>query len=253
MEKNNQTQDKTSLKKVNGIFLTDVETCNKQRIIMEWSFVEVNGFMAKVKEECYIIKEVWENEKYRNSEFAINKLAHWQEMLDTGKAKLISIYKLYDRVNKLITERNLTLFSAFNVNFDFKAIEKTYHRFGIDKRKDYQESNKIATLKKWCLWEYSKKIYKTKPYIQWALANDKVTDKKNIKSNAETIYQFLTENQHFQETHFGIEDLQIEYTILMSSIYQNTLDRNNAIILNKNGSWQTVQAFRKELEEKGVI
>ena len=139
------------------------------------------------------------------------------------------------------------------MNFDFKAIERTYHRFGIDKRKDYQESNKIATLDKFCLWNYAKKIYCTKDYVKWAIENNKYTPKSKLKSSAESVYQYLVEKTNFAETHFGIEDLQIEYTILITSIIQNTLDRNNALTLNKNGNWQTIEQYRKELRTKGVI
>lgn len=246
-------QDKTSLKKSNTFLLVDVETCNDQRIIMELSFVVVNKFFGRPTEKCYIVKEVWENEEYRQGKYAKEKLAHWQEMIDTGKAEVISIYKLYDIINKTISTRQINIFSAYNVSFDFNAIERTYHRYGIDKRKDYETSNKLLTLQKFCLWEYSKKIYCSKDYIKWALTNSKLTLTQKIKSSAESVYQYLIENVHFQETHIGIEDLQIEYTILIASILLNTLDRNNSIILNKNGNWQTVEAYAKELREKGQI
>ena len=249
----NQNNDKTSLKKVSNYLLVDVETCDNSRVVMELSFLVVNKLFAKSKEQCYIVKEVWEDEKYRQGEYAIEKLAHWQEMLDTGKAELLSIYKIYDKINALIIDKNITIFSAYNVSFDFSAIEKTYHRFGIDKRKDYIETNKLLTLKKFCLWNYAKKIYCTKDYINWAIANHKYTAKNKLKSSAESIYQYLVERTNFVETHFGIEDLQIEYTILLASIIQNTLDRNNALILNKNGNWQTIESYRRELEIKGVI
>lgn len=253
LKTNEKTQDKTSLKKSNTYLLVDVETCNDQRIIMELSFLVINKLMGKKKEKCYIIKEVWENEEYRNGKYAIEKLAHWQEMIDNGTAQVVSIYRLYDIINKTITDKQVNIFSAYNVGFDFNAIEKTYHRYGIDKRKDYKESNKLLGLKKLCLWEYGKKIYCTKDYIKWAIANKKLTPKNKIKSSAESLYQYLIENEGFEETHFGIEDLQIEYTIFIASIIQNTLDRNNSLILNKNGNWRTVETFKEELREKGLI
>ena len=252
MEKT-QTQDKTSLKKSNTYLLVDVETCNDQRIIMELSFLVINKLMGKKKEKCYIIKEVWENEEYRNGKYAIEKLEHWQEMLDNGTAELVSIYRLYDIINKTITDKQVNIFSAYNVAFDFNAIKRTYHRYGIDKRKDYNESNKLLNLQKLCLWEYGKKIYCTKDYVKWALKNGKLTPKNKVKSSAESLFQYLTENEGFEETHFGIEDLQIEYTIFIASIIQNTLDRNNSLTLNKNGSWRTVETFKNELREKGLI
>lgn len=240
--------EKTSLKKINSIFFTDVETSNTKRIIMEWSYFILNKFLAPKEQKCFIIKEVWENEEYRNGEFAIGKIEHWQEMLDNGTAKLISIYDLYWLINRTIEEQGIEFFSAFNLCFDFDAIEKTYHRFGIDKRKNYKEENKILQLKKFCIWKYAEKIYCTKEYIKWAEHNKKFTKTGKISSSAESIYQYLTENEFFTETHFGIEDLQVEYTILMASMYQNTINRNNSVIINKNGTWRTVENYRKSLE-----
>lgn len=246
-------QDKTSLKKSNTYLLVDVETCNDKRIIMELSFLVINKLFGKKQERCYIIKEVWENEEYRNGKYAIEKLAHWQEMIDKGQAQVVSIYKLYGIINRTIIDKQVNIFSAYNVAFDFNAIEKTYHRYGIDKRKDYKQTNKLLGLEKLCLWEYARKIYCTKSYVKWALENGKLTPKSKIKSSAESLYQYLVENQNFEETHFGIEDLQIEYTIFTASIIQNALDRNNSVILNKNGNWRTVESFKDELREKGLI
>ncbi len=240
--------EKTSLKKINSNFLTDTETVNTQRIIMELSYFILNKFFAIKEQKCFIIKEVWENEEYRKGEFAIGKIDHWQEMLDNGTAKLISIYDLYWLLNRTIEEYGIKFFTAFNVCFDFDAIEKTYHRFGIDKRKNYKKENKILQLKKICLWKYAEKIYCTKDYINWAKENKKFTKTGIISSNAESVYQYLIDNEFFTETHFGIEDLQIEYAILMSSMYQNTTNRNNSVIVNKNGTWRTIENYRKSLE-----
>lgn len=245
--------DKTSLKKVKNYLLVDVETCDNSRVIMELSCIVVNSRLAKSEEHCYIIQQVWENEEYRNGIYSKNKLEHWQELLDSGKAELISIYHLYHKINKIIKDKEITVFSAYNVNFDYSAIEKTYHRYGIDKRQNYKEENQLYKLDKFCLWNYAKKHYCSKDYVKWALKNKKFTPTLKLKSSAETLYQYLSENDYFIETHFGIEDLQIEYTILISSMIANTMDRNNAIELNKNGNWKTIESYRQELEEKGLI
>ena len=81
LKTNEKTQDKTSLKKSNTYLLVDVETCNDQRIIMELSFLVINKLMGKKKEKCYIIKEVWENEEYRNGKYDL-------ELIPMGAARL---------------------------------------------------------------------------------------------------------------------------------------------------------------------
>lgn len=238
---------KSDLKEIGTGMLTDVETCDMTRIVMELSYLIVNQNFAKIQEKCFIIKEVWEDDHYRNGIYAKNKLAHWQEMLDTGVAELISIYDLYHLINKTIKKENVQIFSAYNANFDKNAIMKTFHRYGIDKRENFEEENQIEKLDVVCLWEHATKIYCTEDYVDWAIKNEKFTEKGKIQSNAQAVYQYISQNNHFIETHFGIEDLQIEYTIYVSSALQGTLRNDSSILLNKNGTWQTVESYRKRL------
>lgn len=246
MEKRKKTSD---LKKIGKAMLTDVETCDYSQIIMELSFLVVNQKFAKLQENCFIIKEVWENEEYRNGVFAKNKLEHWQEMLDNNTAQLISIYDLYKFINKTIKKEKITIFGAYNAQFDIRAIENTYHRFGIDKHKNYEKENQLLKLDIMCLWNYATRIYCSEDYVNWAIHNEKFTSTGKIQSNAQAVYQFLTQNNHFIETHFGIEDLQIEYTIYVASALQGTLANDSSIVLNKNGCWQLVERYRKELSK----
>lgn len=239
----------TDLKKIGKAMLTDTETCDFKQIVMELSYAIINQKFAKIEEKCFIIKEVWENEEYRNGIFSKSKLEHWQEMLDTGIAKLISVYDLYRLINKTIKDEGIEIFGAYNAQFDIRAILNTYHRFGIDKNPNYQNENQLLKLNIMCLWRYATNIYCTEDYVNWAIINKKFTDKGKIQSNAQAIYQYLSQNNQFIETHFGIEDLQIEYTIYVASALQGTLANNSSITLNHNGHWATVEKYRKELQK----
>ena len=115
MEIIKKQEDKTSLKKSNTYLLVDVETCNDQRIVMELSFLVINKLFGKKQEKCFIIKEVWENEEYRNGKYAIEKLAHWQEMIDNGKAQVISIYKFFKELYKLLSLYSFNLHTYYNI------------------------------------------------------------------------------------------------------------------------------------------
>lgn len=241
--------DKTSLKKLDKSLLVDVETVNDQRIIMELSYNLLNDKLGIVEKKCYIIQQVWENEEYRQGKYAKEKLTHWQEMLDNGTAELISVYHLFNKLNKMIGTYKMKLFIAYNASFDKSAIKKTFHRYGCDKRGE----SLVDSMEIFDLWEYAKVHYKTLDFIKWALRNKKLTLKQKISTSAETLHSYICEQYGFIETHFGIEDLEIEYSILITSALANATNRNNNIELNKLGNWQTAEKVRKEMEEQGLL
>lgn len=52
-------------------------------------------------------------------------------------------------------------------------------------------------------------------YIKFCFKNNFLTDKGNIRTNAETIYRYLTKNPSFKEEHIGLPDALIEFEMLM--------------------------------------
>ena len=55
-------------------------------------------------------------------------------------------------------------------------------------------------------------------YIKFCFKNNFITSKGNIRTNAETIYRYLTKNPDFKEEHIGLPDAQIEFEMLMKVI-----------------------------------
>ncbi len=244
-----KTQQKTSLRRIKRALLVDVETCNYQQIVMEFSYYLLNEHNVPSEKKCYIIQQVWENEYFRNGLFSKEKLEHWQDMLDNGQAELISIYYLYNKVNKLIKDKKVQYFIGFNGFFDRGAMEKTYSYFKADTFKE----NLLCSLDVIDLWDYAKTLYTTTDYIKWALKNTMFTPKGKISTSVETLTKYLKEELGYSETHFGIEDLEVEYMIYTISQLTNTKKRNNSIDINVKGSWQTVEKQRLILETAGKI
>lgn len=55
-------------------------------------------------------------------------------------------------------------------------------------------------------------------YIKFCFKHNFLTSKGNIKTDAETIYRYLTKNPNFKEEHIGLPDAEIEFEMLMKVI-----------------------------------
>jgi hypothetical protein len=230
----------TSIKKVKGILLVDVETTTLGKaIVMEIAFYTINKFGAITSKGHYILKEQWQSDYHRKGKFAEPKLAKWQQDIDNKITKVITTEKLAFILAQKIKKYNINIFSAYNANFDKTALANTFRQHRV-----FDPTRK---LKLFCLWNYSKSIYGTKDYITWAIKNEKLTPTSKIKTSVEVVNQYLIENVYEQETHIAHEDLLIEYNILRSAIMQNTINRNNKLELEKNGHWGLVEDIRKQM------
>lgn len=245
-------QTKTSLIKLENSLFIDTETVNNDRICMEVSFFILNGNFIPIEKHCYIIKEVWYNHAFRNGEYSQDKLDIWAQMLENGTAQLIGIDYLYNKLNQIIRHHDIKVMIAYNAMFDYQSVLTTFERYKHLIRL-YSDNSKYSQLDYLCIWEYAKVIYCTKEYIKWALENNFITPTGKVSTSAECVYRYLINDKYFIESHIGIEDLDIELKIFNTSIIKNATKRNNKVVLNKNGNWQTVERSRKLLEDKGKV
>ena len=54
-------------------------------------------------------------------------------------------------------------------------------------------------------------------YQFFCAKNGYFSKNKNMTTNAETVYKYLTKNHNFEEEHTGLEDALIEYALLLIS------------------------------------
>ncbi len=89
--------------------------------------------------------------------------------------------------------------AAYNINFDKKHLTD----FGID----------FTNTRPVCLWGSFANVFVNSKYIKWALDNQFVTAKGNIKTDAETAYKYVTEDMNYKHLHFALADCYSEAVI----------------------------------------
>jgi hypothetical protein len=234
---------KKSLRKEKNLLLVDVETCNDQKIILDFSYMIISCKTGLVVDRnTYIIKESWETKSIVNGIYSKSKKKDYKKMLKEKRAILIDKQHFYNKLNKLIKDFDIKIFMAYNGKFDLEAIYNTF---------DYENKHtKLWKLKCWRggnlkplfrnldlldLWTYASVFYKTKDFKKWYDTNIcEYTKTGNRKTNAEIMYRYLKENKFLVETHLAQEDLDIEYQIFMSCVWKQP---NKMVLLNYSGLW----------------
>ena len=234
---------KRSLAKEKYLLLVDVETCNDNKIILDFSYniISTKGG-AVIEKGCLVIKESWETRSFKNGIYAKGKKKDYSTMLRKGQATLISKQDLYNKLNQLIDTYNLSVFMAYNGSFDLEAIYNTFDyqnkKMKLWKHKCWrgkENKPKFMKLDLLDLWTYASVLYKTPQFKKWY---DKeialYSSTGNRKTNAEIMARYIKENNLFLETHKGIEDLEIEYGIFIACIWHT---KNKVVLLNYIGLW----------------
>lgn len=225
------------------ILLCDVETCNDNKIILDFSYDIISTRTGViVASGSYIIKECWQTRSLRYGKYAKSKIKNYIKKLNKKECKLISLLDLYDLINNLISSYNIKIFMAYNGKFDLEALYNTFN-YSNSKMKLWQKSAfELASeqplfmqLDLLDLWTYASKLYKTKKFKKWYDKKIAIySSNGNRKTTAEIVGRYILENLHFIEEHTGAKDLEIEYLIFIACYFNSA---NRMVWLNYSGLW----------------
>ena len=124
---------------------------------------------------------------------------------------------------------------AYNVNFDKGSIKRL---LGVE--------NFLALNLEYCDIisgiVYTRLL--TKQYIDFCKTNNYLTEKGNVQTKAEIVYRYLTNDLTFEEEHTGLEDVLIEYKILLTAVFTH-----KKIDWKPCPAWKLIKNFA---DEKGI-
>lgn len=100
-----------------------------------------------------------------------------------------------------------TVMCAYNARFDYSVLNDNANMYyGEDFFSADVEIVDIMTMA-------LATICDTNRYVRWCLLNGFVTEKGNVKTNAETVYAYLMRDKDYTEAHHALEDCEIEAEI----------------------------------------
>lgn len=232
------------MKKV--FIVLDIETITKARLAFDvaWHVCDSKGnilesYNALVKE---VVDVPFIFELLRADEFMKNKC---QIYIDALVNNSIDVKYLYDISNDLqaIADRYNAkpIVCAYNADFDFNVLNKNMQ---VYEGMDFFEESKddVVDIMTMALAT----ICNTNKYVRWCNLNGFVTEKGNVRTNAQTVYSYISHNPNFVEAHHALADCDIEKEILFKARkYRKKHHTNFAWPLKHCPEWHEVQAKNK--------
>jgi len=203
--------------------------------------------MKVVKEKSYLVRKFFNNKYIMLSTFSATKYPNYFEKLENDKRyKTMSVNDISKDIEKTIQRYGIKIMVAHNGNFDKTAMARLFE--------DFETHNPFKKLDLLDTMEISKIITFSKDYANYCIANKDIlnnvkdscfiTNSGRVRTTAQAIYSYLTQNPSFEESHTGLEDIDIEIEIFKAS-YQSL--GNTLVNLNVAPSWRD---YAKVIEEE---
>ena len=199
-----------------------------------------------VKEKSYLVRKFFNNKYIMLSSFSATKYPSYFEKIDTDKRyKVYSVKEIAQDIEKIANRYNIKIMVAHNGGFDKNAMTRLFEEFGTNN--PFEKSDLLDTM------ELSKVITYSKDYTNYCIENKNrlnsvkescfITNSGRVRTTAQAIYCYLSNNSQFEEAHTGLEDIDIEIEIFKASLERlgNTL-----VNLNTTPTWKD---FAKVIED----
>jgi len=199
-----------------------------------------------VKEKSYLVRKFFNNKYIMLSTFSATKYPNYFEKLENDKRyKTMSVNDISKDIDKIIQRYNVKIMVAHNGNFDKTAMARLFEDFGVDN--PFENIDLLDTM------ELSKVITFSKDYANYCIENKDrlnsvkdscfITNSGRVRTTAQAIYCYLSNNSQFEEAHTGLEDIDIEIEIFKKSM---EMLGNTIVNLNTAPTWRDYSVVVEE-------
>lgn len=202
--------------------------------------------MKVVKEKSYLVRKFFNNKYIMLSTFSATKYPSYFERLENDKRyKTMSVKDISQNLEKIINRYGIKIMVAHNGKFDQTAIARICEEFGTNNPMkkidllDTMEMSKVITFSK----EYANYCIENKDRLNSINESAFITNSGRVRTTAQAIYSYLTNNPEFEEAHTGLEDIDIEIEIFKESLKRLG---NTIVSLNTSPKWSD---YSKVIEE----
>ena len=199
-----------------------------------------------VKEKSYLVRKFFNNKFVMLSTFSANKYPNYFDKLDNDKRyNVYSVNAIAKDIDKFIKRYNIKIMVAHNGEFDKQAMARLFNEFAVEN--PFENIDLLDTM------QISKVITFSKDYVKFCLANkDKKDNLKNsrfitnggrVRTTAQAIYSYIINDTEFEESHTGLEDIDIEIEIFKKSM---EMLGNTNVRLNVAPTWRDYAVVTEE-------
>lgn len=158
-----------------------------------------------------IVAETFGDVAAMRTAYYASKIPNYLAAIDAGELEVLAFSECFKRFGALLAAHGVRSVWAYNMAFDFKALNKTVAEL----------SNGFIS----CFFPEDVKCYdlmssainlvgNTRRYQSWALERGYVTPTGRAKATAETMFRFIADDDAFVEDHTALSDAMVEADIL---------------------------------------
>ena len=194
-----------------NVAVIDTET-TKNGYVYDLGVVIMNAATGEVVATMNaIVEETFNNVSAMDTSYYAGKIPSYIEAINAGELEVLPFSECFKRFSSLLESYNVRSIWAYNMAFDFKALNRTIAElsngfvtsFFPDSAKCYDLMSSAVNI-----------IGNTRRYQKWAIAHDYVTPTGRARATAETMFRFITDDASFVEDHTALSDAIIEADIL---------------------------------------
>ena len=182
-----------------------------------FAIVDRNG---KVYETySFVVKEIFEDTSLMTSAYYARKIPRYLNEIASGERKLTTFYKVRKTLIDCLEKYNIKIAMAHNAMFDLRALNTTQRWLTKSKYRYFFPYG----LEIWDTLKMSREILNDNKFynIFCNKHNYLIPHSQQKRFTAEVLYQFITNNTDFSESHTGLEDVLIEKEIFALCMWAN--------------------------------
>lgn len=223
----------------------DVETVTSARLVFDiaWHVCDSKGNIL----ESYnaLVKEVVDTpfifELLRKDDFMKDKCQMYIDALVMDAIDVKCLYDISCDFNNISSRYHAeVIMCAYNAKFDYEVLNNNL--LGYEGIKFFATADSVIDIMTMALAT----ICNTNKYVRWCNINGFVTQKGNVKTNAKTVYAYISQNRDFVEAHHALADCDIEKEIFFKARkYRKKHHTKFASPVFRCKEWKEVQARNK--------
>ena len=175
-----------------------------------WSVVDTHGGIYL--ERSYVNRDIFCNERdLMQSAYYAKKIPQYCAEILAGKRTMASTYEIRKQMLEDMETYKTNIVVAHNARFDLNALN-TILRYTTKSKFRYWFPFGTE------IWDTMKMsrdiIHKMPTYRKFCEEYDFLTKNGRLSTTAENLYRFIIQDPYFEESHTGLEDVQIEREIM---------------------------------------
>jgi DNA polymerase III epsilon subunit-like protein len=194
------------------IIVVDVETTNSidDPLCYDVGFAVINPKGEILESHSYVVADIFLDGDLMESAYFKDKMPQYWEDIKNGKRILRRFKTIKSIFADVVKQYGVKIVVAHNARFDNRALNLT-QRFLTSSKYRYFFPFGIEI---WDSLKMSREVLKNNvKYDNFCYDNNFLTKRGAKRYTAEILYRFLTDDLDFEESHTGLEDVEIEKEI----------------------------------------